>query len=189
MNTRSSSAWWPTCVFLAVGMTNSFSVGAQTPEEGSSAFSDSLQSSVPGVRKMSDVNLTCAQIHKEASNLESSMFDRQATAKNALVVAEASRKKMIEQSSRGLAGLQSGASTVTGLLSMIPGVGMVAGMVGGAASQASLNSRMAEMEENTNKMVQAQQQALELAQAMSSSQARYDHLVELALKKNCEVSR
>lgn len=138
---------------------------------------------------MSDVNLTCAQIHKEASNLETSMFDQQGTAKNALALAEVSRLKMIEQSSRGLAGLQSGASTVTGLLSMIPGVGMVAGMVGGPASQAALNSRMAEMQENTNKMVQAQQQAMELAQSMASSQARYDYLVELSLKKNCEVTR
>ncbi|MDI1238048.1 MAG: hypothetical protein PSV26_11250 [Polaromonas sp.] len=169
------------------GMAGAVSVGAQALPEASPDPAALYRNPAAGARKITDVNLTCAQIHQEVTTLESSMSEQQAAATTALESAEHARKKMIEQSSGGLGGLQGGSSMATGLLSMIPGVGMVAGFVGGISAQSSMNSRMAEMQETTQKMVQVQQQALGLQQALAASLARHDHLVDLSLKKNCEV--
>jgi hypothetical protein len=104
-----------------------------------------------------------------------------------LAAAEETRQKMLQQTGGGLSSLQSGASTATSLLSMIPGVGMVAGMFGGISQQAAMNSRMAEAQQSTNAVMATQQKAMDAQMAMAATQARHEHLVEMFLAKNCKL--
>lgn len=140
-----------------------------------------------GVKKIGDANLTCAQIQAETETLQARLAEQQAEAMTTLAAAEDARQKMLQQTSGGLSSLQSGASTATGLLSMIPGVGMVAGMFGGLSAQASMNSRMAEAQQTTNAMMATQQKAMDAQMAMAATQGRHEHLVEMFLAKNCKL--
>ncbi|AYQ26838.1 MULTISPECIES: hypothetical protein [unclassified Polaromonas] len=140
-----------------------------------------------GVKKMSDARMTCAQIQAETETLQTKLNEQQAQAMATLAAAEDSRQKMLQQTGGGLSSLQSGASTATGLLSMIPGVGMVAGMFGGLSAQATMNSRMAEAQQTTNAMMATQQKAMDAQMAMAATQARHEHLVEMFLAKNCKL--
>lgn len=140
-----------------------------------------------GVKKISDARLSCEQIHTETETLQAKLAEQQAAATATLKAAEDARQKMFQQSGGGLSSLQGGASTATNLLSMIPGVGAVAGMFGGMTAQASMNSRMAEAQQSTNVLMETQQKAMDAQIAMGTTQARHEHLVEMFLARNCKL--
>jgi hypothetical protein len=140
-----------------------------------------------GVKKISDASLSCAQIHAETETLQARLSEQQAAAMATLKAADDARQKMLQQSGGGLSSLQSGASTATSLLSMIPGVGAVAGMFGGMSAQASMNSRMAEAQQSTNALMETQQKAMDAQMAMGATQARHEHLVDMFLARNCKL--
>ncbi len=140
-----------------------------------------------GVRKMTDSDLSCQQLFAEAEGLEKTLAEQKAAAASVQQAADDTRNAMMEQAMGG-GGIQA-TSMASGLLSMIPGVGMAAGLVGSAASQAATSARMAGIQESTRKMMETQQKAIDMQQSMYYSQARHDHLVELFLKKDCKVSQ
>jgi hypothetical protein len=140
-----------------------------------------------GVRKMTDGDLSCQQLFTEAEGLEKTLAEQKTAVASAQQSADDTRNAMMEQAMGG-GGIQA-TSMASGLLSMIPGVGMAAGLVSGAASQAATSARMAGIQESTKRMMETQQKAIEMQQSMYYSQARHDHLVELFLKKDCKVSQ
>jgi hypothetical protein len=163
-------------------------VESSAPESAAAAAASARYGGQPaGVKKMSDARLTCPQIHAETEALQARLAEQQSDAMATLAAAEDARQKMLQQTGGGLGSLQGGASTATGLLSMIPGVGMVAGMFGGISQQAAMNSRMAEAQQTTNAMMATQQKALDAQMAMGATQARHEHLVEMFLAKNCKL--
>ncbi|MCY1165130.1 hypothetical protein D9M73_50300 [compost metagenome] len=165
--------------------------GAMAPDEGATIPPNpgmgAYGGQPAGVKKMSDAALDCQQIYAETETLQKSLAEQQAGAAAAQQAADDVRNGMMSQAMSGGGGMQRGASMASGLLGMIPGVGMVAGLVGGAGAQASMQARMADMQDSTNKMMQAQQKAIDIQQAMAWSQARHEHLVDLFLKKNCTL--
>lgn len=163
------------------------SVESSAPESVAAATAARYSGQPAGVKKMSDARLTCPQIHAETEALQARLAEQQAETMATLTAAEDARQKMLQQTGGGLSSLQSGASTATGLLSMIPGVGMVAGMFGGISQQATMNSRMAEAQQTTNAMMATQQKALDAQMAMAATQARHEHLVDMFLAKNCKL--
>jgi hypothetical protein len=140
-----------------------------------------------GVKKITDGSLSCGQIHAEVQGLEKSLAGQQAGAAAAQQVADDARNAMMSQSMERGGGMQRGMGMASSLLGMIPGVGMVAGMAGSMGAQADMSARMAGIQDNTNKMMAAQQKAMELQQAMASAQARHEHLIDLFLRKNCSL--
>ncbi len=136
------------------------------------------------VRKLSDGELTCLQIHAETLALEKASQDQQAQATQAQAVMAEIQNEVLAQAN-GARGGGMGSAIGSGLIGMIPG----AGQLQGYAAQAAADARRARMQEGVNKMMQAQTQLMNAEQALEHAQARGDHLVDLFLKKGCKLSQ
>lgn len=136
-----------------------------------------------GVRKLSDGELSCAQIYAETQALEKTGEAQQAEATQAQQAMAQSQDEMMKQAN-GMRGGGVGSAIGNSVLGMIPGAGYVQGM----AMQAAASARMANMQDNVNKMMQAQNQLMNHEQALELTRARSEHLTELFLKKGCKLS-
>lgn len=138
---------------------------------------------VHSVRKLSDSELGCGEIYTESQGLEKSLLTWQAEAAQAQRAMEDTQNEMMKRANDAR-GAGMGAAIGGGLLGLIPGGGQVAGY----AAQAAASARRADMQENVNRMMQAQTQLMKLEQAMEHAQARNDHLADLFLKMGCRLS-
>lgn len=136
------------------------------------------------VRKLSDSDLSCAQIHAETQALEQLAQQQQAEALQVQQAMTEAQNEMMKQATegRGMGGV--GASIGSGLLGFIPG----ASQVQGYAMQAAASARQASMQDSVNRMMQASTQMVQTGQALEQTQARSDHLTDLFLKKGCKLS-
>lgn len=167
-------------------------VCAQTALQGSmpddSADLTPMLSAAPpptrSVRKLSDSELTCAQIHAETRALEKTSQAQQAEAMQAQEAMAETQNEMMKQAS-GMRGGGMGSVVGSGLLGMIPG----AGHIQGAVMEAATEARRASMQEGAHKMMQAQTRLMNAERALEHAQARSEHLVDLFLKKDCKLSQ
>lgn len=139
------------------------------------------------VRKLSDSDLTCAQIHAETLALEEASRGPQAEAAQAQAAMTATQNEMMQSANslRGggmVGGL--GAAVGSSLLGMIPG----AGQIQGYAMQAAAEARRAGIQDSVQKMMQAQTRLMNAEQALEHARARSDHLADLFLRKGCKLS-
>lgn len=160
------------------------------PEADASAAMPPMHFPAPAprnVRKLSDSDLTCAQIHAETQALEQASQGPQAEAALAQAAMTATQNEMTQSvnSMRG-AGVVGGIGSAVGssLLGMIPG----AGQIQGYAMQAAAEARRASMQDSVQKMMQAQTQLMNAEQALEHARARSDHLADLFLRKGCKLS-
>lgn len=135
------------------------------------------------VRKLSDSDLTCAQIYAETQALEKSSQAHQAESTQAQAAMTETQNDMMKQAN-SMGGGGFGSAVGSSLLGMIPG----AGQLQSYAMQAAAEARRASMQDSAQKMMQAQTQLMKLEQAMEHAQARSDHLADLFLKKGCKLS-
>lgn len=135
------------------------------------------------VRKLSDSELTCAQIYAETRALEKTSQAQQAEATQAQTAMTETQNEMMK-SADSMPGSGIGSAIGNSLLGMIPG----AGQVQGYAMQAAAEARRASMQDSAQKMMQTQTRLMKLEQAMEHAQARSDHLADLFLKKGCKLS-
>ncbi|WP_439590498.1 hypothetical protein [Hydrogenophaga sp.] len=136
------------------------------------------------VRKLSDGELTCLQIHAETLTLEKASQDHRIQATQAQAVMAEIQNEMLAQANVARRGGM-GSAMGSGLIGMIPGGGQIQGY----AMQAAADARRARMQEGVNKMMQVQTQLMNAEQALEHAQARSDHLVDLFLKKDCKLSQ
>ena len=136
-----------------------------------------------GVKKLGDGELDCAQLYAETKALERSGELQQAEATQAQQAMAQSQNDMMKQAN-DLRGGGMGSAIGSSVLGMIPGAGYVQGM----AMQAAASARMANMQDNVNKMMQAQNQLMSTEQALEFTRARSEHLTDLFLKKGCKLS-
>lgn len=136
-----------------------------------------------GVRKLSDSELTCAQIYAETRALEKTSQAQQAEATQAQTAMTETQNEMMK-SAGSMPGSGIGSAIGNSLLGMIPG----AGQVQGYAMQAAAEARRTSMQDSAQKMMQTQTRLMKLEQAMEHAQARSDHLADLFLKKGCKLS-
>jgi hypothetical protein len=135
-----------------------------------------------GVRQLGDGELSCAQIHAETQALEKTSQAHQAEAAQAQQAMTDTQNEMMKLASAGRGGV--GSAIGGSLLGLIPGGAQVQGY----AMQAAAEARRAGMQDNTNKMMQAQTRLVNAEQALEHVQARSEHLVDLFLKKGCRLS-
>lgn len=135
------------------------------------------------VRKLSDSELTCAQIYAETRALEQAGQAQQAEAAQAQAAMAQTQNEMMEQAG-GPRGGGMGAAVGGSLLGMIPG----GAQIQGHAMRAAAESRRAGMQEGMQKMMQAQARLVQAEQALEHAQARGDHLADLFLKRGCRLS-
>jgi hypothetical protein len=136
------------------------------------------------VKKLSDSELTCAQIHAETRILEKTSQAKQTEAMQAQEAMTEIQNEMMKQAS-GMGGGGMGSMVGSGLLGMIPG----AGLVQGAVMQAANEARRASMQDGAHKMMQVQTRSMNAEQALEHAQARSEHLADLFLKKDCKLSQ
>lgn len=134
------------------------------------------------VKRLSDSSATCEALAAEATQLEQRQAQHMAKLNAAQAASQASSDAMMSAGDGGQA-----ISTATGLLSMVPGVGMFAGIAGGIASTAASSAASARMQEQTSQMMRAQQEAADAGAAMATDQARRDYLVDLFLSRGCKL--
>ncbi|WP_137919018.1 hypothetical protein [Hydrogenophaga sp. 2FB] len=155
-------------------------------EVDAAALLSPMQSAAPptrNVRKLSDGELTCAQIYAETQALEKSSQAQQAEATQAQAAMTETQNEMMK-SAGSMPGSGIGSAIGNSLLGMIPG----AGQIQGYAMQAAAEARRASMQDSAQKMMQAQTQLMKLEQGLEHAQARSDHLADLFLKKGCKLS-
>lgn len=135
------------------------------------------------VKKLSDGELSCAQIYAETQVLEKTSQERGAEAEQAQAAMMASQNEMMKQAS-GMGGGGMGSSVGSSLLSLIPGGGQIQSF----AMQAAADARRASMQDSVEKMMQVQTRLMNAEQARELAQARSEHLTDLFLKKGCKLS-
>jgi len=135
------------------------------------------------VKKLSDGELSCAQIYAETQVLEKTSQERGAEAEQAQAAMMASQNEMMKQAS-GMGGGSMGSSVGSSLLSLIPGGGQIQSF----AMQAAADARRASMQDSVEKMMQVQTRLVNAEQARELAQARSEHLTDLFLKKGCKLS-
>lgn len=135
------------------------------------------------VRKLSDSELTCAQIYAETRELEQTSRSRQMEAMQAHQAMTETQDEMMKQADR-MRGGGMGAAVGSSLIGMIPG----AGQVQGHAMRATADARRAGMQESAHKMVQAQTRLMNAEQSLEHVQARAEHLAGWFLTKGCRLS-
>jgi hypothetical protein len=138
----------------------------------------------PNVRKLSDSELTCSQIYAETQDLEKAGAEQSVKIDQAQRQMAESQNEMMQQSSN-IPGSGIASTVGNSLLGMLPGGGMVSSM----AMQAALDVRRSAMQENVTKMMQTQNQLMNVSQSMQYTQARQEHLADLFLKKGCKLSQ
>lgn len=134
------------------------------------------------VKRLSDSDLGCAEIHAETSALEKTGLAQQAEVLQAQEAMAKVQEALMEQAggARGGVGLAIG----SGLLGMVPGGAQIQGHAMKAAAEAS----RAGMQEGMQKMMQAQTRLMNAEQALENAQARGEHLTDLFLRKGCRLS-
>lgn len=135
------------------------------------------------VKKLSDGELSCAQIYAETQVLEKTSQERGAEAEQAQAAMMASQNEMMKQAG-GMGGGGVGSSVGSSLLSLIPGGGQIQSF----AMQAAADARRASMQDSVEKMMQVQTRLVNAEQARELAQARSEHLTDLFLKKGCKLS-
>ena len=134
------------------------------------------------VKRLSDSDLGCAEIHADIAALGKTGQAQQAEALQAQQAMADIQSDIMKQA--GGAGGGMGAAVGGSLLGMIPG----GSHVQGAAMRAAAESRRAGMQEGMQKMMQAQTRLMNAEQALEHAQARSEHLTDLFLKKGCRLS-
>jgi hypothetical protein len=135
------------------------------------------------VRKLSDSDLSCAQMYAETQQLEKTSQAREAEAAEAQAAMAQTQSDMMKQAG-GMGGGGMGSMLGGSLLSLIPGGGQIQGY----AMQAAADARRASMQESVEKMMQVQTRLVNAEQARELAQARSEHLADLFLKKGCRLS-
>lgn len=131
-----------------------------------------------GVRRITDVALSCEQIHAESRGLEDAIATQHAASEAAQREAEAAQQELMKGAAGG-----SAMPVASSLLGMLPGGGMISGM----AAQAAMSARMSAMQDGTAKVTAAYQRVARAQEQLAYAQGRNDHLVDLFLKKNCKL--
>lgn len=135
------------------------------------------------VKRLSDGELSCAQIYAETQALEKTSQERGAESEQAQAAMMASQNEMMKQAS-GMGGGGVASSVGSSLLSLIPGGGQIQSF----AMQAAADARRASMQDSVEKMMQVQTRLVNAEQARELAQARSEHLTDLFLKKGCKLS-
>lgn len=135
------------------------------------------------VKRLSDSDLSCSEIHAESAALEKTGQAQQAEAAQAQE-AMAKVQEALAAQAGGVRGGGVGAAIGGGLLGMVPG----GAQIQGHAMKAAAEARRAGMEEGMQKMMQAQTQLMNAEQALEFAQARGEHLADLFLRKGCRLS-
>lgn len=133
------------------------------------------------VRELRDGELTCAEIYAETQALERTGREQQAKARQAQEAMTKSQEAMTKQASNMSGGM---GAIGGGLLSMVPGGGLVSGL----AARAATSARTSAIQQETNRMMQTQMEMINTEQALQYTQARSDHLAGLFLDKGCKLS-
>lgn len=134
--------------------------------------------------RMSDSEASCEQLYAESSYLEARMAampkaddPMEASAKMQEEMLQAQKKMMGGMRAKGMA---------SSLLSMVPGVGGIAGSL--ASSAMSRGPNLEAMGEVTRKAMARMQESTQAMMALSQLQMRNAHVTELFLSRDCKVS-
>jgi len=133
-------------------------------------------------KRLSDSTASCIDMSNEVNALEAKIEQYLAQINTAQAVSQSATDAMMAAGNGGQA-----ISTATGILSMVPGASLFAGVAGGIASSAAAASSNSNMQEQSTKMMKAQQELMDLNAAMANDQGRRDYLVDLFLTKGCKL--
>lgn len=133
-------------------------------------------------KRLSDSTASCVDIANEVNSLETKIAQYIPQINAAQSISQSATDAMMASGSG-----EQAISTATGILSMVPGAGLFAGVAGGIASSAAAASANSNMQAQSSKMMKAQQDLMELNAAMSNDQGRRDYLVDLYLAKSCKL--
>lgn len=134
------------------------------------------------VKRLSDSDLSCAEIHAETSALEKTGQAQQAEVMQAQEAMAKVQEALMERAGGARGGM--GSAIGGGLLGMVPG----GAQIQAHAMQAAAEARRAGMQEGMQKMMQAQTRLMNAEQALEHVQARSEHLTDLFLRKGCRLS-
>lgn len=124
------------------------------------------------VARMTDNELACEQIYAEAGVLEKTV---------AAAPPPPDFMRMAMESQSGSMAVSQVGSVASSLLSLVPGVGAVAGTLVSSATSLAATPSM-------SGMADAMQQYQQSAMAAAYAQGRHAHLTQLFLTNNCKVS-
>lgn len=139
------------------------------------------------VKKLSDGELTCAQLYAEVQDLEQTVARRQPEYEALMSKVSQSARDMAS-TARGSGDAAGAINTITGLAGLIPGAGFITGTLGSLASSAAQDAQFNAIDAQMAEMEVTQQQLMKLGSEMGTATARREHLTELFLKKDCKVS-
>ena len=135
------------------------------------------------VKRLSDSDLGCAEIHADIVALERTGQAQQADALQAQEAMAKMQEELMAQAG-GMRGGGVGSAIGSGLLGMVPG----GAQIQGHAMKAAAEARRADRQEGMQKMMQAQTRLMNAEQALEHAQARSEHLTDLFLRKGCRLS-
>ena len=135
--------------------------------------------------RMSDSEASCEQLYAESTYLDARMA-AVPKAPDAMEASAQMQEEMLQAQKKMMGGMRA-KGMASSLLSMVPGVGSIAG--GLASSAMSRGPNLDAMNEVTRKATARMQESTRAMMALSQLQMRNAHVTELFLSRDCKVSK
>lgn len=145
---------------------------------------DTMLDGTMAVARLSDAEASCEQLYAEATHLERTVA-AMPRPEDPATLAMKMQADMREAQQRMVAG-QRARSIGTSLLSLVPGVGMVAGAV---SSLGSRGAGTAALDKTIEDSMRAQQDSVAAMMATSRLQARQGYVTRLFVERGCKPSQ